>query len=77
VNGLLAFSGRFEATPTGAYNCRELVQQTAPYSITSSAVASNAAGILNPSPFAVLRLMTNSNFVGCLGTLAHLDIIVL
>src|SRR5262249_56777203 len=37
----------------------------APYSITSSAVASRAEGIVTPSAFAVLRLMTSSNLVGC------------
>ena len=35
------------------------------YSITSSAVASRDWGIVRPSSLAVLRLMTNSNFVGC------------
>ena len=35
-----------------------------PHSITSSARASNAAGIWMPSVLAVCRLMTNSNFVG-------------
>jgi hypothetical protein len=32
------------------------------YSITSSASASNLSGISRPSVFAVLRLITNSNF---------------
>ena len=35
------------------------------YSITSSARASSAGGTSRPSVFAVLRLMTSSNFVGC------------
>ena len=35
------------------------------YSITSSAVVSSDGGIIRPSVFAVFRLMTNSNFVGC------------
>ncbi|SRR5216683_3892421 len=35
------------------------------YSITSSARASNLAGMVRPSAFAVLRLMTSSNLVGC------------
>jgi hypothetical protein len=35
------------------------------HSITSSARASNCGGILRPSAFAVLRLITNSNLVGC------------
>ena len=34
------------------------------YSITSSAVASSVGGTARPSAFAVLRLMTSSNFVG-------------
>ena len=36
-----------------------------PYSITSSAPARIAGGIVRPSAFAVLRLITSSNFVGC------------
>jgi hypothetical protein len=36
-----------------------------PYSITSSAVVSSDGGMVRPSVFAVFRLMTNSNFVGC------------
>src|SRR6266536_3369469 len=36
------------------------------YSITSSAFASSEGGTVRPSPFAVLRLMTNSNLVGCM-----------
>ena len=35
------------------------------YSITWSARLSTDCGIVNPSAFAVLRLMTSSNFVGC------------
>ena len=34
------------------------------YSITSSAVARSIGGIVKPSALAVLRLTTNSNFVG-------------
>src|ERR1700730_10216912 len=41
------------------------VQQIALYSITSSARASSEGDMLSPSAFAVLRLMTSSNFVGC------------
>src|SRR5258708_7870650 len=37
----------------------------APYSITSSAVASSLSGTVMPSALAVLRLITNSNVVGC------------
>src|SRR5690348_11334847 len=36
-----------------------------PHSITSSARASIAGGIVRLSVFAILRLMTNSNLVGC------------
>src|SRR5215475_6747360 len=35
------------------------------YSITSSARASSVGGISRPSAFAVLRLITNWNLVGC------------
>jgi hypothetical protein len=35
------------------------------YSITSSARSKNNSEIVSPSAFAVLRLMTSSNFVGC------------
>ena len=40
-------------------------QQTTGYSITSSARPSRAGEIVSPNVFAVLRLMTRSNFVGC------------
>src|SRR5262249_55983231 len=36
-----------------------------PHSITSSARASSVGGTSRPSAFAVVRLMTRSNFVGC------------
>src|SRR5258705_51434 len=36
------------------------------HSITSSARASKFGGISRPSAFAVFRLMTNSNVVGCI-----------
>src|SRR5438034_2076939 len=35
------------------------------YSITSSARARSAGGMLSPSDFAVLRFITKSNLVGC------------
>ena len=35
------------------------------YSITSSAVASRVGGTVRPNALAVLRLITNSNLVGC------------
>src|SRR5262249_43237236 len=38
--------------------------RTTCHSITSSASASNLSGISRPSAFAVLRLITNSNFAG-------------
>jgi hypothetical protein len=41
-----------------------------PYSITSSASASNLSGISRPSALAVFALMTNSNLVGPAGPLA-------
>ena len=40
-------------------------QHPPPHSMTSSARASSAGGIARPSAFAVLRLITNSNLVGC------------
>jgi hypothetical protein len=40
------------------------VQQTPSYSISSSARRRNPSGIVRPSALAVLRLTTNSNFVG-------------
>ena len=39
--------------------------KTALYSITSSALASSEGGTVRPSALAVLRLITNSNLVGC------------
>ena len=36
-----------------------------PHSITSSARASSEGGTVRPSAFAVLRLITSSNLVGC------------
>jgi len=40
------------------------MQKKASYSITSSAMARSAGGIVTPSALAVLRLMANSNVVG-------------
>src|SRR5262249_38503003 len=37
-----------------------------PHSITSSARASSVGGMVSPRASAVLRLMTSSNFVGCI-----------
>src|SRR5262252_4067935 len=36
------------------------------HSITSSASANNLSGMLSPSDLAVFRLITSSNFVGCM-----------
>src|SRR5262249_45247472 len=47
----------------GAANERDEVAP--PHSITSWAVAMSLSGTSSPSAFAVLRLMTNSNLVGC------------
>src|SRR5262249_11094001 len=46
---------------------RPIRNQLAPaaHSITLSARARNAGGTVKPSALAVLRLMTNSNMVGC------------
>src|SRR6202030_4580260 len=41
------------------------VQQTARHSTTRSAMASSPGGKVNPSVFAVFKLMTNSNVAGC------------
>jgi hypothetical protein len=50
-------------------SCRAAAEQrdelTPLHSITSSAVASSEGGTVRPSAFAVLRLMTSSNLVGC------------
>jgi hypothetical protein len=43
----------------------EQVQQPERYSITLSASTMIESGIVRPSALAVLRLITNSNFVGC------------
>src|SRR5580658_9236300 len=40
-------------------------ERAPPHSITSSAAASSVAGISRPRALAVLRLIANSNFVGC------------
>src|SRR6516225_1418990 len=47
---------------SSAYKRNEL---TPPHSITSSAAFNRPFGTLRPSAFAVLRLMTSSNFVPC------------
>src|SRR5262249_16561965 len=40
-------------------------ERAAPHSITSSAMASSGCGTSRPSALAVLRLIANSNLVGC------------
>jgi hypothetical protein len=40
-------------------------QQGSPHSITSSARSKNGSGIVRPSAFAVVRLITRSNLLGC------------
>jgi hypothetical protein len=42
-----------------------LSRHLASYSITSSAATIRVCGMMRPSTFAVLRLITNSNLVGC------------
>ena len=54
-----AASGQATAPPSSVMNSRR------PHSITSSARASSVGGTSRPSALAVLRLMTNSNLVGC------------
>jgi len=44
---------------------QSLPAQPVPYSITSSALASNVGGMARPSTLAVLRLIASSNLVGC------------
>src|SRR4029077_5255266 len=52
------FARKAPSAPSGALLAR------APHSITSLASASSVGGTVRPSAFAVLRLMTSSNFVG-------------
>jgi hypothetical protein len=60
---------RIRLSPRKALTCRHATDERdefAPlHSITSSARLSNAAGMVRPSDLAVVRLMTNSNLVGC------------
>jgi hypothetical protein len=46
-------------------NFRDLSEPVSAYSITSSARARSVCGTVRPSAFAVLRLITSSNVVGC------------
>src|SRR5438105_4759897 len=50
--------------PSGPCEIARSDELASSHSITSSARASNAGGASMPSAFAVLRLMTSSNFVG-------------
>src|SRR5262245_46413418 len=50
---------------TDLSRCSKAGEQSCGYSITSSAIASSDGGTVRPSAFAVLRLMTSSNLVGC------------
>src|SRR5262245_6988555 len=51
--------------PRGRGAAEQCDEIAAPHSITSSARASSVGGTSRPSPLAVVRLMTRSNFVGC------------
>jgi hypothetical protein len=52
-------------TQSRAISCREQMQQVARYSMTSSARRSSDVGMSRPSALAVLRLMTDLNWVAC------------
>jgi hypothetical protein len=64
-------SGCFCAKSESQHNLAEVRfvptrdSNTTCYSITSSALASSDVGTVRPSALAVLRLIVNSNFVGC------------
>ena len=64
-------SGHCSARCSSAASCHNRThapQQTAPYSMTSSASASKLGAIVRPRAFAVLRLITSSYLVGvCTG----------
>src|SRR5262249_46552021 len=51
--------------PSGRRAAEQADERAPPHSITSSASASSLGGISRPSVFVVLRLITNSNLVGC------------
>src|SRR5262249_48290114 len=53
------------ARPRSRSAAKQRDERAALHSITSSASESRLSEILTPSAFAVLRLITNSNFVGC------------
>src|SRR5262249_50868255 len=54
-----------KSRPRGRRTAEQRDELAALHSITSSARARNDSGIVRPIAFAVLRLMTSSNFVGC------------
>ena len=56
---------RREVPKAAVSRCSKLVCAKQHYSITSSARTRNDSGIVSPSAFAVLRLITSSNLVGC------------
>src|SRR5260221_2077259 len=51
--------------PHGGHASEQRDELAPVHSITSSARASSVSGTVRPSAFAVLRLMTSSNLVGC------------
>src|SRR6185437_11874300 len=59
---LLRASGK---RPGDGHSAERSDQPAAPHSIASSAWASRSGGTVRPSVLAVLRLITNSNLVGC------------
>jgi hypothetical protein len=64
---LLAFDGCVSAPRGAARTAPRPITNTRrfTYSMTWSARSSSDGGMVSPSAFAVLRFMTNSNFVGC------------
>ena len=59
-------AGAAASCPFGAKNGLVHRSKYRRYSITSSARASSVGGIVRPSDFAVFRLITRLNLVGCL-----------
>src|SRR5262249_28315335 len=51
--------------PRGSRAAEQRDELAAPHSMTSSASANSRSGTSMPSAFAVLRLITHSNFVDC------------
>src|SRR6516162_11474169 len=67
LHGLREFDLDQNALSTTLHGCPLWVKSRHPsrHSITSSAVASRVGATVRPSVLAVLRLMTNSNLLGC------------